>query len=417
RKLELVDSLRDMKAIFPRIRHILERLPKWMLPIGWDWDAHSNYARLYNPEIGSTLAGEGGDQIGRGDRVTCADIDEAAFLQHPSLVEAALSATADVAFWTSTPNGLGHFFKKRSHLPSHQVFQFHWKDDLRKNDWELWDADTLIERGKGRNAPKGAIYPWYEEQKVNIPDPVTIAQEIDIDYSASVEGIFIPAAYVRAAVDIELPPSGAPIAGMDVASSGPNETVLIPRRGPKVYEAIAWKGSDVVQSAHQVIDRAQALRIRTVQIDADGVGADVCAVWSNSDRDLGFTFVPLKGGASPSETQWESEGRTSKEKFRNARAEWWGLLYERFRKTHNHLNGLEVHPEDELISIPNDPTLIQQLSQPKRIYTETGKIRVESKQQMRDRGLSSPDRADALAYAFAPNPGDKGNAFNWYRNL
>ena len=60
---------------------------------------------------------------------------------------------------------------------------------------------------------------------------------------------------------------------------------------------------------------------------------------------------------------------------------------------------------EELISLPENPDLIAQLSLPLYHYTETGKVQLESKREMQMRGVTSPDFADALVLAFAPGPG------------
>jgi hypothetical protein len=49
----------------------------------------------------------------------------------------------------------------------------------------------------------------------------------------------------------------------------------------------------------------------------------------------------------------------------------------------------------------SDPKTISQLSQLTYRHTNTGQIRVETKDEMRNRSLESPDRADAVMYAFA----------------
>jgi hypothetical protein len=61
----------------------------------------------------------------------------------------------------------------------------------------------------------------------------------------------------------------------------------------------------------------------------------------------------------------------------------------------------EPVPVEECISIPNDAKLISQLSVPKIQANERGLLKIESKESLRRRGTSSPDRADALVLAFA----------------
>ncbi len=58
-----------------------------------------------------------------------------------------------------------------------------------------------------------------------------------------------------------------------------------------------------------------------------------------------------------------------------------------------------------MISLPDCPELIAELSLPLAERTETGKIKLESKDRMRARGVKSPDYADALALAFHAEPG------------
>jgi hypothetical protein len=64
------------------------------------------------------------------------------------------------------------------------------------------------------------------------------------------------------------------------------------------------------------------------------------------------------------------------------------------------------HPPEEMISIPNCPDLIAEVSAPLAFRTETGKVKIESKKDMARRGVKSPDHADALVLAFMAEPAD-----------
>lgn len=79
--------------------------------------------------------------------------------------------------------------------------------------------------------------------------------------------------------------------------------------------------------------------------------------------------------------------RSSSVVHRNCRAEWFWGLRQRF--------------EDGDISIPDDEELLAQLTAIKYQLNSRGQIILESKDQMRKRGMPSPDKADALAYCFA----------------
>jgi phage terminase large subunit len=383
RKEMLVDRKGDPDSIFEKIRIILRNLPLWMLPKGFKWDEHDNYLRMINPDTGSSITGEAGDSLGRGGRNALYDVDEFAFIERADSVDAALSQNTDVIFYTSTPNGLGNCYSKKRFSRKIPVFTFRWQDDPRKDD------------------------AWYQKQKNNL-DPVILAQEVECDYTASVEGIYIPAKWVLAAVNLDIPAVGIPKAALDVASFGANRSVFGVRQGCVVTHIESWQGVGTTQTAFKVKDLMMQYQATNLNFDADGVGEGVGSTLEACRNELGeneyfpFTFIPLHGASSPSDRYWIGEQRTSKEKFHNARAEWWGLLRERFQKTYEHVNNIKAYELDELISIPNVPELISQLSLPKRKYTSTGKLLVESKEDMRKRGIDSPDFADCLVMLYAP---------------
>ena len=52
-------------------------------------------------------------------------------------------------------------------------------------------------------------------------------------------------------------------------------------------------------------------------------------------------------------------------------------------------------------AIPDDPTLRDELQAPEIVPRADGKIQIESKKDMKARGVPSPNRADALVLSFA----------------
>ena len=248
-KLELVDRRGDPKSLFHKIRSILYSLPRWMLPDGFDRAHHDNEAKLINPANESAVTGEGGDRIGMGGRATIYFVDEAAHLERPEIADMALSQTTRCRIDVSTPNGPGNPFAHKRFSGNLPVFTLHWKDDLRKNRTE-----TLPD---GRT-----IYPWYEAEKKRLIDPVIIASQLDIDYSASIEGIVIPAAWVRAAVGLDLSPGPRVVAGLDVGEEGPDPSALIARAGPVVLPPVSWGRCNTTETAWRARDEAVRLQGR-----------------------------------------------------------------------------------------------------------------------------------------------------------
>ncbi len=389
RKREYVDKKGDRKTIFEKLRFALYRLPKWMLPKDFNRRLHDSECKLINSENGATITGEGGDEIGRGDRTTMYFVDESASLEHPKLADAALAGTTNVRIDISTPKGTGNPFWQKRFSGLFPVFTFHWKDDPRKT------REEVTKDGK-------TVNPWYVAacRRLN-NDPVLIAQELEIDYTASLEGVCIPAAWVRVAIDLPLPGvRGRRVAGFDVADEGRNRNVFTPRCGPNILMPVDWHRGNTTQSAWRARDEAVALHLEEVAYDSIGVGAGIRGAWESAEQALGFYPRAVNVGKAPSDSWWP-DGQTSKEKFLNLRAELWWKVRCRFEKVFEYVTQGISHPFDEMISIPNHPQLIAELSMVLFQRMETGKIRIEPKDAMRDRGVQSPDFADSLVMSEA----------------
>ncbi len=108
----------------------------------------------------------------------------------------------------------------------------------------------------------------------------------------------------------------------------------------------------------------------------------------------------VQGRPQRREDRWP-DGKTSKELFVNLRAELAWKLRKRFERAYEFLHEGVLHAPEDMISIPNDPNLIPDLSLELYFRTETGKIQLESKKDMQKRGVKSPDYKDALAFSFA----------------
>lgn len=403
RKAGLVDTLGDPDSIFEKVRMLIRGLPWWMRPKR----LADNKLKITNKDNGSTLTGEGGDNMGRGGRSSIYFKDESAFIERPEKVDAAVSNNSDCKVDISTPNGPGNPFYRKRMSKLFPVFTCHWLDDERKNIWELRDEHgAIVATGHGRNAPEGAKYPWYEKMKRSL-DKVILAQEVDLDYMASIEGVCIPHEWVMAAVDLcdrlNLPRNGRPKAGLDVADGGKDKSVLTSRRGCVVENIESRSEGNTNSTAYWARDLCYSWGVDLLNYDGIGIGAGVGGTLA-LDPNLRIRVQKVVGSGDTTDTVWECfDYRTSGELFHNLRAELWWMVRRRFEKTYEFTTGEAIYPLDELISIPNHPDLIVQLSSPLRKYTDSGKTLIESKEDMAKRSIESPDFADSLVYAFAPD--------------
>lgn len=370
RKQELVDQLGNPGSLLGKFRLALQRLPPWMIP---KYD--SNYMRIINLENESIVTGEIGDNAGRGNRSSIYFADEWAFVERSETVDAALSYASDCKIYLSTPNGIGNSFYKKRFGGIIPVFTFWWHQDPRKDQ------------------------AWYDREKEKATDPAKFAQEVDLDYHSSLEGQFIPYKYVMAAAQLQREydiTGGRRQAGLDVGVSGISCYICIEEW--KVCNIEDWRGLDTTDTAYKSLNMAIADDAKSLCYDSNAVGEGVSSTLNRSETQ-GVKLIPFKGSWKPTRAWWESENRSSREKFLNARSESWGLVKERLRKTWEFIEKGIEHPFNEMLGLPDRPKLFQELCSVTGRYTTAGKIQLESKQDMKKRGVDSPNEADALAYA------------------
>lgn len=390
RKAEYVDKSGQPDSLFEKLRIMLRRLPEWMVPAEFNLAADSLFMRLMNRATGAIISGEGGEDMGRGGRSSLYIVDEAAFVPNAENVEKALSGNTDCVGWVSSVNGMGNMFARKRHqiLKSHQVFRLHWRDDPRKTE------------------------EWAAAKEASLSDPTAWASEYDIDYSASLEGVCIPAKWVESAKIIaKLEPEVlrtniAPVIGLDVGA-GKAKSVAIGRMGPVVRVPQSRGQPDTIGTAHWAIEIARSIGAAMLNFDSPGVGVGVTSAMQHSDL-KGLVVQPINTGDTPTDRKWE-DGRTSEEMFGNLKAELTWLLRVAFQRTHQHRLWLEGKSEDdgakqhrpsELIALPSgdreSDTLNAQISLVRYFKNEKGKIVIETKKQLQTRGIPSPDYFDAL---------------------
>ena len=396
RKEEYVDKKGDPKSLLYKGRQFVANLPEEFRGV-WEERKHSPYMRIEFPETQSVIAGESGDGVGRGARASFYFVDESAWMPRPELIDASLSQTTNCRIDVSTPRGSNNPFARKRFGGNISVFSFHWREDPRKDD------------------------AWYQKQCKDIDDPVVIAQEIDLDYTASVEGILIPSAWVQASIDahkkLGIEPSGLRKAGLDIADEGRDKNAFCGRYGILIEYLEEWsgKGSDIYQTVEKSFLLCDILNYPSVDYDADGLGAGVRgdAKVINAKRQHQIEFNPFRGSGEvinpegdPFKLEMElknrEKGRTNEDFFANAKAQAWWALRRRFQLTYRAIvEKLPYTPEDIISissTIPNLSAIITELSQPTYSQNGVGKLLVDKNPD----GARSPNRADSIMIAFAP---------------
>lgn len=379
---DLIDVSDDPDTIFERIRRMIGHLPNKMKhQFG---KRHDKYMRITHPTTGGVIKGGGGKNALRGGRSGFVATDEAGHLQNPNEVFAAIHGNSDSDVLISTPCGRDAFFEEKERGARVVITMGWWLNPAKNPDWETGERNEKSY--------------WYMREILE-NDPAILAQEVDISYDAYSEGAFIPLEWVRAAVNFVINDYdyNNKVGGLDVAAGGVDKPILTLRTDNVVNKVFELGNAYTpLGGARRAAYLAKKNNTYKINFDQTGYGEDI-----NQEMGREFPMIKwfgVKGGRSASEKMYD--GDRGIKKFRNLRAEQWWMVRQRFQRTFLHVSGEKKFEDSQLISIPNDPALINQLSSP-RLLHDNGKIGIESKKSMRSRGVKSPDRADSLVYCFA----------------
>ena len=199
------------------------------------------------------------------------------------------------------------------------------------------------------------------------------------DFPARDDDTAIPLELIESAQnrEVEVTADEPIIWGLDVARFGSASSVLCKRQGRQILAMQTWRGLDLMQLTGAVVAEFESCQPRqepiTICVDSIGVGGGVC----DRLRELGLPAIGVNTSESPA----------LRVTYLNLRAELWFKL--------------KAWLEARDVSLPKDDHLLAELVAVKYKFTSSGKLQIESKDEMRKRGLSSPDRADAVCLTFA----------------
>lgn len=233
---------------------------------------------------------------------------------------------------------------------------------------------------------------WQEEKlrKWGADNPMYIAKVLG-EFPEVTAGGLISIKWIKEAQERELKPTRPVELGVDVGG-GTDRNVIACRRGPVVRIVERNHDPDTMRSLGRVMQQIRETKATETKIDAIGIGAGMCnraneiahdTTETTNVRERAGTIVPVKVGMPANEG----------EDYKNLRAEGYWNLRERFR-------------EGNIDIDPNDEDLVAQLVDLRTVPNSTGKIQIESKEQMKKRRKASPDEADAVMLAFL-DPGAK----------
>ena len=332
-------------------------------------------------------------------------------------------------------------------IKSIEAIDICWVEEAENVSDESWNILIPTIRKDGSEIwltwnPKNILDPTYQRFVVNPPDDIA---DIVVNYTDNIylpdvlrleaesckardydlyrhiwlgepvadsELAIIKPSWIEAAIDahekLGFSAAGRRILGFDVADEGDDANATVLRHGSVVTDMQQWRGQDVIYSADKVYLYAQEQNVDRIVYDNIGVGAGVKAQFRRKNgkvQTLGFNA----GGAVYKPDAKYTDDKKNCDMFANIKAQAWWMVRDRFYKTWRAVHHGDSYPEDQLISLSSSlhelEYLTAELSRPQVDYDQNGRVKAESKKDMKKRGIPSPNRADALVMAFAPVQG------------
>jgi len=307
------------------------------------------------------------------------------------------------------------------------------RGDKHSEIWVSFNPKNILDDTYQRfivNPPEGAVVlkanynnnPFFNES----PLPAQMAECKRRDYDlylhiwegepvADSDMAIIKPSWIAAAVDahnlLGFDVAGERRVGFDVADEGEDSNALTLRHGSVAVDVQEWDKGDVIESSNRVNLYAEQQQADEIIYDSIGVGAGVKAQLGRIAK-VNIQGFNAGGAVLHPESEYLA-GKKNKDMFANIKAQAWWHVRDRFYKTWRCVEARKADPNctleykpDELISLSSSIKKLEylkaELSRPWVDYDGNGKVKVESKKDMKKRGIPSPNMADSLIMAFAP---------------
>lgn len=276
-----------------------------------------------------------------------------------------------------------------------------------KGDWKLFTISVLDSPNfTGEVMPKEALDnltgPSYvESKKLEYgEDSARYKARVLGEFAYDLGDTLIKPEDIAVALDVNIIPDADEkvILGVDVARFGKDASVIYENKGGVLRFVDAnFDPARVTETANWVHRYAVDLNATEVRIDALGIGGGVVDSLMSFTPPPTYTIISMNSnGTTPDRKQWH-----------NARAYWWDEFRRNLR-----LAAIDIDSDDESCERLQD----ELMSVEYKFSKSTGGLLIESKEDLKKRGIKSPDYADAAVMACAdmselfsdnPKPGEK----------
>jgi hypothetical protein len=211
----------------------------------------------------------------------------------------------------------------------------------------------------------------------------------DGEFPKQDDDVLIPLEAAEAALTREPRPStGKRILGVDVARYGDDRTVFVLRAGTTIEHIEIASKQDTMVTAGRAVALRRELNADAIHVDVIGVGAGVVDRLKEVKQPVVAVNV-AEAAPERRKSKIDAQGLRLRDHL-------WLEMRDWLADEEPSFVGAEgEHAQD----------LAGELASVKYKFDSSGRIVVESKDEMKARGLRSPDIADALATTFAPGGG------------
>lgn len=386
--------------LFGMVDRFHEHCPPQIKPVTGAANAKElNFSKL---DSGYAVGTAGAKAVGRSQTVQFFHGSEVAFWPNAEshfagVVQAVPDMPGTEIILESTANGTGGEFHARwqqaeagegDYIPI--FIPWFWQDEYQRivpPGFTPTDEELEYQAAHGLSLSRIV---WRRNKIAELKDPLLFMQEYPATAAEAFQTVghdsYIPARLVLAARKRTVEPIGPLVIGYDPNWKGKDRASLARRRGRKVLSVESRMGLDTMGQAgwlKQVIDTERPAR---AFIDVGGVGAGVY------DRlmEMGYEKIvrAINFGSEPLEPQPTDEKGKPKGGYKNRRAEMWG-------KSKDWLE------EPAGVDVPDLDSIQADACAPGYKYDSLSRLLLESKEDIRKRGLRSPDEWDAIALTFA----------------
>lgn len=374
------------------------------LPPGIGPKADASNARELNfksLDSGYGVGTAGNKSVGRSQTIQLMHASEAAFYDHADehstgILQSVPNSLGSELIIESTANGLGNYFYNMwiSAITGKSEFQaiflpWYWQDEytaeLKEGETTSLsdDEEAYMDRYSKDGLTIAHLY-WRRQKLQEFSNDYEAAKEkFNTEYPFTaleafrnpIENRFIHASMVSHARKNRVESDSPLVIGIDPAISDRDRTAIIRRKGRLVYGLETYNNlntMELVGTIRRIIDKDRPSK---VMIDCIGIGAGIV------DRLIEIGYECVEGVNV-------ARSANDKEKFKNLRAELWHDMREWLA-------------QEAAVQVPDSDELLGDLTSLGYKFDSSGRLQIESKDDLRRRGMKSPDCADALCLTFA----------------